>query len=87
MDKLIEPPLPQRPRHVHLLVWHSDDVAVLKRGVDSPEAGIESMGGTLFGHTRLSIIDVEGGHQPIKDSVSDLTIVVNGEIYNHKEVQ
>ena len=38
-----------------------------------------------FGMRRLSIIDVEGGHQPITDG--RYSIVFNGEIYNHLELR
>jgi asparagine synthase (glutamine-hydrolysing) len=36
-----------------------------------------------LGHRRLSIVDLAGGHQPMADSSSGLTIVYNGELYNH----
>jgi len=36
---------------------------------------------------RLSIIDVEGGHQPIANETKDVHIVLNGEIYNYKELR
>tara|TARA_A100001011_G_C14267581_1_gene825453 strand:+ start:83 stop:1867 length:1785 start_codon:yes stop_codon:yes gene_type:complete len=39
-----------------------------------------------IGNNRLSIIDIEGGHQPI--TVQErYTIVYNGEIYNYKEIR
>lgn len=40
-----------------------------------------------LGHRRLSIIDIEGGHQPISDDKSSLSIVYNGEIYNFPELK
>lgn len=41
----------------------------------------------LLGHTRLSVIDVAGGHQPMF-SPDDLTAVVfNGEIYGYRDLQ
>jgi asparagine synthase (glutamine-hydrolysing) len=36
-------------------------------------------------HHRLSIVDIAGGHQPMH--FNHLTIVFNGEIYNHKELR
>ncbi len=36
---------------------------------------------------RLSIIDVEGGHQPIHNEDSSIWIVFNGEIYNCRQLQ
>jgi asparagine synthase (glutamine-hydrolysing) len=36
---------------------------------------------------RLSIIDVQTGHQPISNEDESLWIVFNGEIYNHRELR
>lgn len=38
-------------------------------------------------HTRLSIIDLQGGHQPLRSPDGQTTAVVNGEIYNHLELR
>lgn len=38
--------------------------------------------GVAFGHRRLSIIDISGGHQPMQSSDERITITYNGEIYN-----
>jgi asparagine synthase (glutamine-hydrolysing) len=45
--------------------------------------------GELFtvGHTRLSIVDVVTGHQPILTSNGKKGIIANGEIYNFKEIR
>lgn len=40
-----------------------------------------------FGMRRLSIIDVEGGHQPIFSPDGRHAIVFNGEIFNHPELR
>ena len=37
-----------------------------------------------FGHRRLSIIDIEGGFQPMSDNDKNIWITYNGEIYNYK---
>lgn len=40
-----------------------------------------------LGHRRLSIIDLEGGHQPIFNEDRSCCIVFNGEIFNYKEIK
>ena len=40
-----------------------------------------------LGHVRLSIIDVDGGAQPIANEDGRLQVVFNGEIYNHVELR
>jgi asparagine synthase (glutamine-hydrolysing) len=40
-----------------------------------------------LGMRRLSIIDVAGGKQPIQNETGDVTIVFNGEIYNHRSLR
>ena len=36
---------------------------------------------------RLSIIDIQGGHQPMSNETGALWITFNGEIYNHSELR
>ena len=38
-------------------------------------------------HRRLSIIDLQGGHQPLADPLTGAVIVFNGEIYNHHDLR
>jgi len=38
-------------------------------------------------HTRLSIIDLDGGKQPIFNEKADKCIICNGEIYNYTELK
>ena len=40
-----------------------------------------------LGHRRLSIIDLEGGSQPIYNEDESLAITFNGEIYNYKPLR
>ena len=39
-----------------------------------------------FGMTRLSIIDIAGGHQPMWSEDGSVGIVFNGEIYNYRSM-
>src|SRR5690606_23059126 len=41
----------------------------------------------LLGMRRLSIIDVDGGHQPMHAADGQVCIVFNGEIYNYRELR
>lgn len=43
--------------------------------------------GVGLGHRRLSIIDLEGGHQPMYNEDRSVSIVFNGEIYNFPELR
>lgn len=50
------------------------------RGPD--ESGVFSLGSSVLGHARLSIIDLKTGRQPITNESGDLAISFNGEVYN-----
>ena len=43
--------------------------------------------GIGLGHRRLSIIDIEGGHQPLFNEDGSVAVTFNGEIYNFKEIR
>jgi len=55
--------------------------AIAYRGPDGDGFHIEP--GIGFGHRRLAIIDVGGGHQPMWNEDGSVCIVFNGEIYNY----
>jgi asparagine synthase (glutamine-hydrolysing) len=55
------------------------------RGPD--ESGIYNSPIAAIGNVRLSIIDIEGGQQPISDRSGRFWIVFNGEIFNYKELK
>jgi asparagine synthase (glutamine-hydrolysing) len=40
-----------------------------------------------LGFRRLSIIDLAGGHQPMSDAEEKVWVILNGEIYNFKELR
>src|SRR4051812_45980193 len=43
--------------------------------------------GAAFGARRLSIVDVEGGHQPFLSEDGAIWGMQNGELYNHTELR
>src|SRR2546428_13842709 len=59
--------------------------SMVHRGPDD-EGGIQLDGVTL-GSRRLSIIDLQGGHQPIHNEDSTVWVIPNGEIYNHLQLR
>ncbi len=54
------------------------------RGPD--DHGYHEQGKINLGIRRLSIIDLEGGHQPIYNENNSSVVVYNGEIYNYLEL-
>ncbi|MDH3689201.1 MAG: asparagine synthase (glutamine-hydrolyzing) [Gammaproteobacteria bacterium] len=59
--------------------------AIAHRGPDGE--GVEVMGNVGLGHRRLSIIDIEGGFQPMANADGSVWITFNGEIYNYRELR
>ncbi len=61
-------------------------VAALEhRGPD--DHGIVEYDHAVLGSSRLSIIDVAGGHQPLVDADRRTSLVCNGEIYGHQRLR
>jgi asparagine synthase (glutamine-hydrolysing) len=54
------------------------------RGPDGQRTKI--IGPVALAHTRLSIIDLEGGWQPLHDADERYWVIANGEIYNYIEL-
>ena len=54
------------------------------RGPD--DEGSHEDGPLAMGMRRLSVIDVQGGHQPLTNEDGTLWLVANGEIYNYREL-
>jgi asparagine synthase (glutamine-hydrolysing) len=58
--------------------------AMVHRGPD--DEGFFRRPGVALGMRRLSIIDVAGGHQPVANEDGTVWVVLNGEIYNYREL-
>ena len=58
---------------------------LVHRGPD--DEGEVQLDGAWLGHRRLSIVDVDGGHQPFANATGDVWLVGNGEVYNHEQVR
>ena len=58
---------------------------IVHRGPDSDGYYVNDK--VALGFRRLSIIDLDGGSQPIFNEKRDKVIVFNGEIYNYKEIK
>ena len=50
-------------------------------------SGIFSNGKVILAHERLAIVDPQSGKQPLYSKDGKLTLAVNGEIYNHREIR
>jgi len=57
------------------------------RGPDDRGVHVDADGRAGIGMARLSIIDLATGHQPISDPRGDVHVVLNGEIYNYRELR
>lgn len=58
---------------------------IIHRGPD--DQGIHIDGPVGIGMRRLSIIDLRTGHQPVHNENKTIWVVLNGEIYNYREVR
>ena len=61
--------------------------AMIHRGPDDAGVHEEREGRMALGARRLSIIDVEAGHQPLCNEDGTVWAILNGEIYNHPELR
>ncbi|MEM6568780.1 MAG: asparagine synthase (glutamine-hydrolyzing), partial [Planctomycetota bacterium] len=57
--------------------------ALAHRGPDGRGAWVSADGRVALGHTRLAILDVAGGAQPLENEDGTIHAVVNGELYDH----
>src|SRR5579884_2428860 len=74
-----------RPDPVPREVVHRMNETIRHRGPD--DEGIFVAPGIGLGHRRLSIVDVEGGHQPLSNEDGTVWVLLNGEIYNYPQLR
>jgi asparagine synthase (glutamine-hydrolysing) len=68
---------PARVRRMRDVIAH--------RGPD--DAGLHCDAYAALGHRRLSIVDLDGGRQPLSNEDGTVWVVFNGEIYNHAAIR
>ena len=61
--------------------------ALRHRGPDGDGHWRSLDGRVALGHSRLSILDISGGAQPMCSPCGEYVIVFNGEIYNHEQLR
>lgn len=57
------------------------------RGPDDRGSHFDMENGLAMGHTRLSIVGLDCGHQPIVTPDRDYAVTVNGELYDYKRIR
>ncbi|MCL2332092.1 MAG: asparagine synthetase B, partial [Actinomycetia bacterium] len=60
---------------------------IAHRGPDDESYFVDAPGGYAAGFRRLSIIDLEGGRQPMSNEDDTLVLMLNGEIYNYQALR
>ena len=75
-----------KPRIVHL----KGELEIMIDSLDhrGPDGkGMHEFGNCVLGHTRLNIIDFDGGKQPMLTPDKKIGITFNGEIYGYKKIR
>ena len=57
------------------------------RGPDGRGMHVDDTTGLAMGHTRLSIIDLATGNQPLYSAERDIVLTANGEFYDYKRLR
>ena len=57
------------------------------RGPDDRGSRLYVDQGIAIGHTRLSIVGLDHGHQPIESADGNYAVTVNGELYDYKRIR
>jgi asparagine synthase (glutamine-hydrolysing) len=74
-----------RKHHVERLGLEAMNQQIVHRGPD--DAGFYLSENVGLAMRRLSIIDLQAGHQPVANEDGTVWLVYNGEIYNHRELR
>jgi asparagine synthase (glutamine-hydrolysing) len=61
--------------------------ALIHRGPDGSGYHVDTDNRVFLGHRRLSILDIDGGAQPMWNENESVAVIFNGEIYNHVELR
>ncbi len=59
--------------------------ALQHRGPDGGGMHLDAARGLGLGHTRLAIIDLESGEQPLRSADGSVVLTANGELYDYKQ--
>jgi asparagine synthase (glutamine-hydrolysing) len=76
---------PRRRLGEHGPVLRRMTASLRHRGPDA-QTGV-LLDGAALGHSRLAIVDLEGGAQPMRDPATGVTLVYNGEVFNYVELR
>ena len=69
------------------------DESIVQEGINQLEhrgpdgQGVLSLSGVCLGHSRLAIIDIDGGHQPMQTRDGKTALTYNGEVYNFTDLK
>jgi asparagine synthase (glutamine-hydrolysing) len=75
----------QRGQPVFAEELHAMCAAMVSRGPDDEGRFVTEGAGLAM--RRLSIIDLETGHQPVSNEDASIWVVLNGEIYNYRQLR
>ncbi len=77
--------LSKTPNGQNESVLHSMCEAIVHRGPDSEGLWLDE--GVALGMRRLSVIDLHTGGQPVYSEDREIVVIMNGELYNYREVR
>lgn len=60
--------------------------SVAHRGPDGTSISV-NQGNVRLGFTRLALVGLSNGQQPLETTDGDLMIIANGEVYNHRDLE